>query len=220
MTTQAADAGWQAADTALLERIGRGEEAAFAQLVASHGAAMLRMASYHSPNRAVAEEVVQETWIAFLQGMDRFEGRSKLRTWLFGILINQARKIARREKRTITFDPGPDTEEAHGVDSNRYNPPGQRWGGHWKMEESDTWPKAWRGLPEDEALTAEVRGEILKALEDLPASQQTVFALRDVEGMAAPEVCDMLEISEANQRVLLHRARCRIRAHLEVYLND
>ena len=220
MTAKPEAARVSADDAVLLDRIERGDREAFGQLVGTHGPALLRMAAHHAPSKAAAEDVVQETWMAFLQGLDRFEGRSSVRTWLFGILINQARKTARRERRAISLQPVPASDAELGLDAQRFMPAGGRWEGHWRLDDLAVWPKAWDGLPEDRVLREEVQGEIVKALEPLPASQRIVFTLRDVEGFTAHEVCQLLEITESNQRVLLHRARSRIRAHLEVYLDE
>ena len=219
MIAEARGAQVTGSDLDLVERIGQGDDDAFADLVDRYGAALLRVAAHHSPNRAVAEEVVQETWMAFLHGLSTFEGRSTLRTWLFGILFNQARKLARRERHTVRLDPPPDSDEDHGVDSQRFMPADGRWAGHWRLDDLSAWPRAWDELPENRVLQREVRTEIDRALEHLPAAQRLVFTLRDVEGMTAREVCDVLDVSAANERVLLHRARCKIRAHVEAYLD-
>ena len=144
--------------------------------------------------------------MAFLQGLDRFEGRSTLRTWLFGILINQARKIASRERRTMAYEPARHSDAELGLDPERFMPADGRWAGHWRLDDLTVWPRAWEGLPENRLLSEEVCGEIAKALDPLPPAQRIVFTLR--------------EISDANQRVLLHRARSRVRAHLEAYLDE
>ena len=159
--------------------------------------------------------------MAFLHGLHGFEGRSSLRTWLFGILINQARKIAKRERRTLLlYEILPEAEDTYGVGPDRLMPADGRWAGHWRLDDLSVWPRPWRELPENRVLYQEVEVEIVKALEELPAAQQVVFTLRDIEGLTASEVCNMLAISDVNQRVLLHRARSKIRAHLEAYLDE
>jgi RNA polymerase sigma-70 factor (ECF subfamily) len=184
----------------LLSRLRAGDEQAFGTLVERYHGAMLRLALSFVPSRAVAEEVVQDTWLALLRGLDRFEGRSSLRTWLFTILVNRARTTGARESRSVPVaDAGPV------VDASRFGADG-----------------AWAAPPEHWIEEAEARidaakaGELLRpALEALPSRQREVVLLRDVEGMSSAEACDVLSISEANQRVLLHRGRARLRQLLE-----
>lgn len=201
----------------LIEGVGRGDESAFERLVDAHGSSLLRFALHLTPSRAIAEEVVQETWVAFLQGLDRFEGRSSLRTWLFGILVNRARKAALRERRSFPLSELADENDDE-VDPERFIPAGQRWAGHWRYDDPTVAPRRWSELPEARLLSGELKAEIAKAVERLPVAQREVFALRDVEGWITAEACDVLGLTQANERVLLHRARSKVRAHLERYL--
>jgi len=177
----------------------------------------LRLAQMYVGSRAVAEEVIQETWIGVLQGLDRFEGRSSLKTWIFRILLNRARTRAQRENRTIPFSAlttASETDEP-AVDPDAFAPPGARYPGGWL-----TPPAEWDTLPEERLLSWETRQHVDAALTTLPAAQREVITLRDIDGWSANEVCDYLGISEANQRVLLHRARSRVRRELADYLHN
>lgn len=200
-------------DAGLLARLRAGDEDAFATLVERHSPAMLRVASAYVPSRAVAEEVVQETWLAAMRGLDGFEGRSSLRTWLFGILTNLAMKGGAKERRSAPFSALAAAEpDRPAVEPERFLPEDhERWPGHWALPPS-RWP-----TPEEGLLGGEVREVVLAAIEALPAAQRTVIALRDVEGWSAEEVCEALDISAGNQRVLLHRARSTVRAAIERY---
>ena len=201
------------ADAALLRDLRAGDEVAFRRIVREWNASLLRVAQIFVPSRAVAEEVVQETWLRALAGLDRFEGRSSLRTWVFHILANTAKTRAVREGRSIPFsalqDPSRVPEAS--VDADRFLP-----------EDHERHPAGWaappRALPEDRLLAAETRAVVAGAIEALPPSQRAVISLRDVEGWTTEEVCNALEISEVNQRVLLHRARSKVRSALERYL--
>jgi RNA polymerase sigma-70 factor (ECF subfamily) len=201
----------------LLDALRRGDEAAFLSLVTMHYAAMLRLAQIYVGARAVAEEVIQETWLGVLQGLDRFEGRSSLKTWIFRILLNRARTRAQRENRTIPFSAlASDTELFEpAVEPDAFRPPGDHYPGGWL-----TPPAAWDSLPEERLLSQETRQHIDEALTTLPPAQREVITLRDIDGWSANEVCDYLGISEANQRVLLHRARSRVRRALAGYLAE
>jgi RNA polymerase sigma-70 factor (ECF subfamily) len=190
----------------------------FAQLVREHHAAMLRVARIYVTSRSVAEEVVQETWVAVLRGIDRFEGRSTLKTWIFRILANTAKTRAIREGRTLPFsalrNPAGVPEPA--VDADRFRDPGDgSWPGHWASP-----PSSWDALPEERLLGSETRAVIEAAIERLPPSQRAVISLRDVEGWSSEEVRNALSLSESNQRVLLHRARAKVRRALEEYLEE
>jgi RNA polymerase sigma-70 factor (ECF subfamily) len=206
----AVDRGTVLPDAELIEAIKAGDEGAFAALVDAYSPALLRMARMFVRDRAVAEEVVQETWLAVLRGIDRFEGRSSLRTWIFRILMNTARTRGAREARSIPFSAAVSADEP-AVDPDRFLGPDHRWAGGWMLGPSD-WP-----TPEDELLSGETLEVILDAIDRLPESQRTVITLRDVEGLPADEVAELLEISDGNQRVLLHRARAKVRAALERY---
>jgi RNA polymerase sigma-70 factor, ECF subfamily len=201
-------------DQRRVEALRAGDESEFDALVAEHSPAMLRVATTHVRTRAVAEEVVQETWLAVLQGIDRFEGRSSLRTWIFKILTNTAATRAAREHRSVPFSSLGDADGAEGpvVDADRFLPDDHRFAGHWAIG-----PTAWT-TPEEGLLQGETREVIVSAIERLPLTQRTVVALRDIYGWPADEVCDALEISEGNQRVLLHRGRSKVRGALERHL--
>jgi RNA polymerase sigma-70 factor (ECF subfamily) len=187
------------------------DEAVFAELVREHGPTMLRVARLYVRDRAVAEEVVQEAWLGVLRGIGGFEGRSSLKTWIFRILTNTAKTRAEREGRTIPFSALGDDEAA--VDPDRFRQEG-RWTGHWASP-----PSPWE-LPEGRLLAGEARALIDRAVAALPAAQATVLTLRDVIGFESEEICNVLEISETNQRVLLHRARSKVRRALEDYLQS
>jgi RNA polymerase sigma-70 factor, ECF subfamily len=196
-------------DAELLRALRTGDEGAFSTLVDKYGPSLLRVAMLFVPSRAVAEEVVQETWLAVLTGVERFEGRSSLKTWLFRILTNKAKTRSQREGRTLPFSSlvtdGDDDGAA--VDVDRF-----ARGGAWSAPP--------RGVPEERLLAAEARSRIETAIAGLPPSQRAVITLRDVEGLSAEEACNVLGVSETNQRVLLHRARAKVRAAFEEYLEQ
>jgi len=205
-------------DARLVEALRRGDEAAFLTLVQQHQAALLRLAQVYVSSRASAEEVVQETWLGLLQGLARFEGRSSLRTWLFHILINRARTRGKREGRSVPFSElwrFEDEPDEPSVDPSRFRPAEERWAGHWV-----SFPQRWDGLPEQRLLAKEIQERIAAAVRKLSPAQQTVIVLRDIEGWSTPEVCNVLGVSETHQRVLLHRARARVRQALETYLAE
>jgi len=198
----------------LLEALRAGDEDAFAELVREYHPSLVRVARIFVPTQAAAEEVAAETWLAVLNGLDRFEGRSSLRTWIFRILTNIAKTRAVRDGRTLPFsalqDPARVPEAA--VEADRFlDPEHPRWPGHWAAR-----PDPW---PEDALLAGETREVIAEAIEALPATQRAVITLRDVQGWTSEEVRNALELSETNQRVLLHRARSKVRAALESYLD-
>ena len=196
-------------DAAVLVRLRGGDEAAFADLIALHHAALLRMARTYTTDAALAEELVQDTWIAFLESLGRFEGRSSIKTWLFRILMNVARARLRKESRTVPLSTVADRDEP-AVEPRRFH---ARWlpgiGGHWSEP-----PAPWAELPEEQALASETRAAIEAAMAELPEQQRQVMVLRDIEGFAAEEVCNLLGLSDTNQRVLLHRARSKVRRAL------
>ena len=199
-------------DAELLAALRRGDADAFAQLVDDHSSALLRAAMTYVPTRAVAEEVVQETWLGAFQGLDRFEGRASVKTWLYSILANIARSRGARERRSQPFSSfaAAADEYASSVDPDRFLPAEHaRWPGHWST------PPAAVTAPEDDVLARETLDVIRAAVEGLPEAQRTVISLRDLEGWDADEVCDALGVSDGNQRVLLHRARSKVRAALE-----
>jgi RNA polymerase sigma-70 factor, ECF subfamily len=187
-----------------------GDERAFAALVDEHGAAMLRVARLYVRDRAAAEEAVQEAWLGVLKGIERFEGRSSLRTWLLRIVANVARTKGVRESRSVPFSALGD--EGPSVPEERFRGAEDRWAGHWASP-----PEEW-ARPEQELLSAETRAQVVAAIDALPDTQRQVISLRDVEGWSADEVCNVLGLSETNQRVLLHRARTKVRAALDGYL--
>jgi RNA polymerase sigma-70 factor, ECF subfamily len=192
-----------------------GDEAVFGRLVDAYHTAMVRLASHYVPDASVAEEVAQETWIAFLQSLDRFEGRSSLKTWLFRTLLNCARNRKRKEVRSVPFSVAfdPETPAAPSVDNARFQTQGP-WQGHWAIA-----PRAFEIDGEHALLQQELSVRVQRALETLTPAQREVINLRDLEGWNAEETCEVLGISEANQRVLLHRARSKVRAELERYLH-
>lgn len=170
---------------------------------------MLRLALAHVETRAVAEEVVQEAWLTVLRSLDRFERRSALRTWVLGIVVNLARSRARAERRAV---PVPSDTGGPPVDPMRFLPADHpRWPHHWRAE-----PVRWR-TPEDDLLALETRKVILDAIDALPAAQREVLVLRDLEELTGAETCHILGLTDTHQRVLLHRARSRVRSALERY---
>jgi RNA polymerase sigma-70 factor, ECF subfamily len=198
----------------LVAALRAGDEAAFRELVAAHGSTLLRLALIYSPSRAVAEEAVQETWIAVLRSIDGFEGRSSLRTWICRILVNTARRRAGLEQRSQPFSALGDDDEEPSVDPSRFRQDGP-YAGHWT-----SFPRDPSVLPEERLLAAEVRTSIGEAISLLRSPQREVFVLHDVEGWSTPEVCDLLEITPGHQRVLLHRARAKVRQALEDLLGQ
>jgi RNA polymerase sigma-70 factor, ECF subfamily len=201
------DAEWVAA-------LKNGDERAFAALIETYHTQMIRVATAFVSDPAVAEEVVQETWIGLLRGIGRFEGRSSLKTWVFSILLNKAKSIAKREVRhrhVTIYEEGAST--ASSVPPSRFHPAGHPEAGHWAIK-----PQNWNNLPEEQILSQETLAYLQAAILELPANQREVLVLRDVEGWDTADVCNVLNISETNQRVLLHRARSKVRAMLEDYL--
>lgn len=187
----------------MLERLRSGDEAAFVTLVQRHHDSMLRLAGTFVHSHAVAEEVVQETWLGVLRGIDRFEGRSSLRTWLLAILVNRARSTGSREARTVPSS-GPEGF-VPAVDARRFDASGA-----WSSP-----PEHWVEDVEDRLGATALRAEILSALAEMPARQRAVVMLRDVDGLRGDEVCQVLGLTPSNERVLLHRGRSRLRQALE-----
>jgi RNA polymerase sigma-70 factor (ECF subfamily) len=204
-------------EQALVGALRGGDEAAFETLLERYHGTMIAVALNYVRDRAVAEEVAQETWLAVLKGIDRFEGRAALKTWLFQILVNRAKTRAVRESRAVPMSAleNPDLEGAGAaVDPDRFLPADHpQWPGHWSSA-----PQRWDADPEASLLATETRGWIAEAIAALPASQRLIITLRDVQEWSADEVCESLSISAGNQRVLLHRARSRVRAALEQHL--
>ena len=200
-------------DLELLERLRAGDQEAFAELVRRYSPLLLRVARMYVPTQAVAEEVVQETWLGVLRGIERFEGRSSLKTWLFRIATNRAKTRGERERRSVPFaslgarEAG---EDEPAVDPDRF----ARDGG-WVSP-----PQRWEDSPERSLQSAEAVERIKAAIDELPPMQRMVITMRDVEGWPSDEVRNALDLSETNQRVLLHRARSRVRAALEDYYTD
>lgn len=202
-----------ATDSSLMAAICAGDEGAWVQLVRRYGPSMFRVARLYVPSRTVAEEVVQEAWLAALTAIGRFEGRSSLKTWLFRILTNKARTRAARERRSVPFSALTDAElrEAEpSVELDRFRGRAERWADHWRSS-----PQRWSELPEEQLLAHETIELVERAAASLPPAQRAVVTLRDILGWEAGEVCDVLGISAGNERVLLHRARSRIRRTLE-----
>ena len=200
-------------DAELVAALRAGDEAAYARIIREWHPSMLRVARIFVPTRSIAEEVVADTWLRVLGALDRFEGRSSLRTWVFRILVNTAKTRAQREGRVLPFsalnDPGRIPEAA--VDPERFRP-----------EDDPRFPGAWYvpppELPEERLLAAETREVIAAAIDALPLTQAAVIRLRDVDGWSAEDVRNALDITDVNQRVLLHRARSKVRQALEDYL--
>lgn len=203
-------------ELALVAALRQGDERAFMRVVERYHLALIHLALAYVSSRAVAEEVAQDTWLAVLQGIGRFEGRSSLKTWIFRILTNKARTRGEREGRVVPFSAlagrEDDTDEP-AIAPERFRTSGEEWAGGWR-----TPPGSWDAIPEEHLLGRETREMVASAIAALPPNQRTVITLRDVEGWAADEVRDLLQISDANQRVLLHRARAKVRAALERYL--
>jgi RNA polymerase sigma-70 factor (ECF subfamily) len=187
-------------DQALLAGLRSGDERAFELLVARYDGALRRVARTFVRTPSAAEDVVQETWLGVLRGLHAFEGRSSLRTWMFSILVNQARSRAKRDARSLPFSALAD-EEGPSVDPAAFGADG-RWASAPPRLDAD---------PETGLLSGELRAQLLRAVEDLSEEQRAVITLRDLVGCSAPEVCELLDISDGNQRVILHRARSRVR---------
>jgi len=187
-------------DAHLLALLRAGDEQAFVLLVRRYRPSMLRLAAAYVPSRAVAEEVVQDAWLGFLRGLNRFEGRSSVRTWLFRILVNRARSARSKELRSTAV-----ADLSATVDAARFDA-----SGGWASP-----PQCWTDLVDDRLVAQQMADAVAVAMGDLPDRQRAVVTLRDVEGLSSQEVCSVLEITEANQRVLLHRGRSRLRQLLE-----
>lgn len=202
----------------LVAALRAGDEAAFERLINLYHGPLLRLAMMYVPSRAVAEEVVQETWLGVLQGIARFEGRSSLKSWIFRILTNRAKTRGQREGRSIAFSDLAVADAGTGetsVDPDQFWPPDHpAWANIWV-----SYPRNWNELPEERLVSRETLARVQAAIAALPPTQQQVITLRDVEGWSSEEVCNILEITETNQRVLLHRARAKVRRDLDQYLN-
>jgi RNA polymerase sigma-70 factor (ECF subfamily) len=201
---------------ALVERLRAGDEAAFMALVDQLQPSMLRVARMYVSTAAVAEEVVQETWLGVLKGIGSFQGRSSLRTWIFRILANIAKTRGQREGRSVPFASlAGDDLDAPAVDPHRFDTPEASSRGRWS-----TLPDDWTGIPEDRLLGRETLAVVGKTIEGLPPMQAEVIRLRDALGWTSEEVRNALDLSETNQRVLLHRARAKVRSALEQYFSS
>jgi len=200
----------------LISALRAGNDSAFMQLVDAYHARMVRLAQSFVGDAMVAEEVAQEAWLGVLRGVQRFEGRSSLQTWIFTILTNCARTRAQREQRTVPFSDvfAAQDDDEPTVAPGRFQQEG-RWRGHWQDG-----PSSWREIPENRILAQETLDRVRAAIDALPPNQRTVILLRDVDGVEAADVCNILQISESNQRVLLHRARAKVQAALARYLSE
>lgn len=197
----------------LLSLLRRRDETAFTQLVEQYHSSLIRLATIYVQDTTAAEEVAQETWIAVLHGLDRFEGRSSLKTWIFTILTNKAKTRGSRENRTLSYT---DLEDTPAVSPERFNDASaENWPDHWARGSA---PASWEAIPEGLLLSQETLNIIRESIEKLPENQRLVITLHDMEELSAQEICNILGISETNQRVLLHRARARVRQTLEDYL--
>jgi len=197
-------------EASLIADLRAGDEAAFRSLIEMYHATLVRVARMYVSTQAVAEEVAQETWLAVFEGIERFEGRSSLKTWLFRILTNRAKTRGIREGRTLPFSSL--EPEAPAVEPERFHGGEHNWPGHCAAMPST--------FPDERLLAAETRAVLEEAISQLPPTQRAVISLRDVEGWSAEEVCNALTLTETNQRVLLHRARSAVRAALERYLEE
>ena len=205
-------------DAALLSRLRAGETGAFPELVESYSVSMMRTALRYARSRAVAEEAVQETWLAVLQGLNRFEGRASLKTWVFTILMNQVRGMAAREFRVlpVTDVLGPSGQDSGGsAEEHLLSSSQDRWPGHWSAPS-----RTWLVPPDEAALVAELMARLHEAVGELPERQRTVLTMRDIDGCTAEEVCRHMNLEPNNQRVLLHRARSVVRTALAPYLAE
>jgi len=199
----------------LISGLRAGEESAFEEVVERYHRHLLPLATFYVANHAAVEEVVQETWLAVLEGIGRFEERSSLKTWLSRIVMNRAKTKGVRESRMMPFSALADSETDEfepAVDPSRFRGPGDPYPGHWSVA-----PDSWGSDPEKDLLSNEMMDVITRAIESLPEAQRLVITMRDVNGWTSEEMCNTLQISETNQRVLLHRARSRVRNLIEDY---
>jgi RNA polymerase sigma-70 factor, ECF subfamily len=199
----------------LLAKLRAGDEATFEALVRRHYGTMLAVAQTYVASRAVAEEVVQEAWLGVLKGLDGFEGRSSLATWIMRIVVNIARTRGGREARSIPYASLADAGDQRAVEPDRFRGAADAFPGHWRA-----YPGDWHRLPEEALHQNETLRITVDAIAGLPPAQRAVIAMRDIQGCGPQEVCDVLGVSEGNQRVLLHRARSRVRAALERHFDE
>jgi RNA polymerase sigma-70 factor (ECF subfamily) len=203
----------RADDAGLIDALRRGDEAAYRALLDRYSATLLRLASIYVSDQAVAADVMQETWIGVLQGIARFEERSSLKTWICRILVNKAKTAAQREGRTLTFSDLGDEDAGPAVDPERFHGHGPNRG-RWSIA-----PQEW-DRPEEHLLSKEARAVVERAIAALPTRQRLTITMRDIEDLDSAHTCSALGISEGNQRLLLHRARSKVRAALEAYFSD
>jgi RNA polymerase sigma-70 factor (ECF subfamily) len=203
-----------AQEAELIARLRNGDEQAFEALVHRHYGTMLAVARTYVSSRAVAEEVVQEAWLGVLKGIDRFEGRSSLATWIMRIVVNIAKTRGVREARSIPYAALAHDGEEPAVPAERFRSRRDGFPGHWRA-----YPASWNSLPEEVLYERDTLRVAMDAIADLPPAQRAVITMRDVQGCGPDEVCAVLEVSDGNQRVLLHRARSRVRAALERHLD-
>lgn len=211
------------ADEVLIEALARGDEGAFSVLLERYHGSLLRVARIYVSSHALAEEAVQETWLGFLGSLPRFERRCSLKTWLFTILIRCAARIRDHERRSIPFSAVWTAEAAPAeaaLEPDRFFPPDHRWSGIWRLDRAEAVPTGWADVPEERLLSQELHAVIGRLVADLSPAQREVFTLRDIEGLTAEEASCVLRVTANNQRVLLHRARSRIRRGLERYLRS
>lgn len=202
------------AEAVLIARLRAGYEDAFNELIDRYYPLTARVARHYVRTHAVAEEVVQEAWMGVIQGLKRFEGRSTLKTWILRIVANVARKRARQEARSVPLS-SLAVETDDGVDISRFRGDSDAFPGHW-----NSYPAHWGGLPDAAAAARETLDVVRAAIEALPEMQRLVITLRDIDGWEGPEIAEALDLSAANQRVLLHRARSKVRAALERHFAD
>jgi RNA polymerase sigma-70 factor (ECF subfamily) len=201
-------------DRRVIAGLRAGDEAVFAEMVDKYHGSLVRVAMRYVPSRAVAEEVAQDTWIGVIEGIGRFEGRSTVKTWLYKILIYRARARGERERRTTPMSAFDNDESAPSVPTERFRGSDALWAGHWA-----TPPRRWDGDAEERVLAHETKALIDAAIAQLPPAQRDVIVLRDLSNFTSAEVCELLDVTEANERVLLHRARSKVRAALEHYID-
>lgn len=210
-------------DEVLIEALSRGDEDAFSVLLNRYHSSLLRLARIYVSSNALAEEVVQETWLGFLGSLPRFERRCSLKTWLFAILVRCAARIRDHERRSIPFSALWNADTAPGEfarEPDRFFPAGHRWSGIWRLNRAETVPTGWAGVPEDRLLSQELSQVIGRLVASLPPAQREAFTLRHIKGLTAEEASHVLRVTPNNQRVLLHRARSRLRRGLEHYLRS
>lgn len=202
-------------DTVLVAALRAGDESAFAYLLDRYDAALRRTARSYVPTPDIADEVVQDAWLGVIRGIDRFEGRSSLKTWIYQVLLNTARSRGVRESRSVPFSSvGPDDDQPT-FSPDRFQPPGAAHPGGWAAP-----PQPWDEQPHERVQAAETLDRVRSVIDRLPATQRVVITLRDIEGWSSDEVCNVLDITATNQRVLLHRARARVREDLERYFES